>query len=464
MRIISFIILCSLCYCVQAQQNKAMEHIGWRGNIQLHTVCNKHQSCTFILNRDSAKAFLLSGNEKIVELFTVPKHIDEHFLGSFIKNEHIYLFMDNGKIPGIRCWLYSIADKTITENIVPFAINDEKIINRLSSDNYFFYFTINKKTSQFVIYKFNSESYCDTLSYTVDPEMWADITTKSGALFSKPEINIEKADREGECDIDIAQNHNKIYVRNDTLYLLMNNQKAVTTVYTFDLINNKMGYRFILHEHDDENILPSVYNSFLLRNKLYYASANGNALFLQIVDFYSGDILKEFKASSKDEITFKNTAITQEGRFNSNRELGKTKQLLRKMTSGNIVITATPDDRNNNVQLLVGSYKQISSGGGGGGMWMAGAGVTGAPSMTFMPTGGFGRDIWIKSSRFKMLINPETNEHIEGDILPSINDRIEDYTRGIRIPSEGENLFVVNGSYYHAFYDKQKRDFIITLF
>lgn len=244
------------------------------------------------------------------------------------------------------------------------------------------------------------------------PKVWTDVT-KSGGLFSKPEINIEKADMEGECDIDVAQNHNKIYVRNDTLYLLMNNQKAITTVYTFDLINNKMGYRFILHEHDDESILPSVYNSFLLHNKLYYASANTNALFLQIVDFYSGDILKEFKASSKEDITFKNTPITQEDALNSNRELGKTKQLLRKMAAGRIVITATPDDgNNNNVQLLVGSYKEMSSGGGGGGMWMGGGGYAGAPSMVFMPTGGFGRSSWIKSSRFKMLINSETNEHI----------------------------------------------------
>ena len=199
-----------------------------------------------------------------------------------------------------------------------------------------------------------------------------------------------------------------------------------------------------------------------MRNNLYYASASNNNLFLQIVDFYTGDILKEFKANRNEEISFKNTPITLQrdvtfaGR---EKELGKTKQLLDKMTNGSVVIIATPNDAKNEVELLVGSYEEVSSYGGGGGMWMAGGGTA---TPMFVPNGGFSSGSWGKSAHFKMLINADNYDHINGIITSSINDRINDFTKGIKMPAEGENLFVINGNYYYAYYDKNKRDFTIV--
>jgi hypothetical protein len=464
MRIIFLSFFLCLSHLILQAQQKTVQYIGWKSSyIELHTLSNNKRTCTFILGKDSVKAFLVNNKAVAAELFTIPRAFEEKFLGGFIKGGNIYLFMDNALKPGLHSWCYNIDSKVIIENVVPFELKNEKIINRISSNNHFFYFTLNKKTSEFIIYKFNNERYYDTTRYPFDPEVWDDLKSiKRELVFGKRKISIERADMEGECDIKIAQNSKKLYVHNDTLFLLLNNVKNVTTVYAFDLINNKMDHRIILHKNDDSLSDPFVYNSFLLRNNLYYASASNNNLFLQIVDFYTGNILKEFKANRNEEISFKNSSITQQGDAigtGNVRELGKTKQLLRKLTNGSLVITATPNDLKNEVELLVGSYKEVTNYGGGGGMWMAGGG-TAAP--IFMPTGGFSRSSWSKSASFKVLINAENYEHINGMISPSINDRVNDFTKGIKIPPEGENLFVIDGKYYYAYYDKNKRDFTVA--
>jgi hypothetical protein len=191
--------------------------------------------------------------------------------------------------------------------------------------------------------------------------------------------------------------------------------------------------------------------------------ATSDSLCIQVVDLYTGAINKSFVANREDEISFKNTPIIQEGgqySFGTPRELSKTKQLLRKMVNGDAVITATMN-YNNQIELIVGSFTQMRS--GGGGVMMMGGGVAGGP-MIMVPTGGFSRSGWVKSARFKTLLNANTFEHVNGEIGNSINEKIEYYTAGIKIPAEAENLFMTGGRYYHTYYNKDERKLVILKF
>ncbi len=98
-------------------------------------------------------------------------------------------------------------------------------------------------------------------------------------------------------------------------------------------------------------------------------------------------------------------------------------------------------------------------------MWIAGGGIAGAGmSMVFIPTGGFSRNSWTKYARFKMLLDAQSFDHLDGNLSPTINDRIEEYTRQIKIPSEAENLFVINDAYCYAYYDKELRELNLVEF
>ena len=469
-------ILAIFCLCLKltGQQKLPGAYIGWKSAfVELHTIGNKKQSCTIVIRADSVRVFLVEGNGTLSYLCNIPRIFDEDFLGGFFKNEKLYLFLNNGNNPGIRSFCYSFTDKNLIEQIIPFKINnkEERIIQRISSDNYFFYLTVAKNSPELIVYKFNNGSQFDTHRIIVKGGIMSEINTGQGSHFSKQEIDIEKVDMEGECDIETAKSKHKIYVRNDSLLLLLNNKKAVTDVFSFDLKTNTISNRVIYHSRAEENASKEVFNSFLFRNKVYYAAASRNNLLVQVNDFYTGKILQEFKAEKDSEIDFKNTIITKEGGFfNTQREVTSTQELLRKLSDGILAITATADVNQKEIQVQIGSLKEVNNGGGGGGMMWSGGGGFATPGgwvstgPVFMQAGGFYRAGWVKSARFKMLLNGETVAHLNGNIPLLVNDRIDDYTKDIKIPKEGENLFVLNGDYYYIFYNKKERELSLVRF
>jgi hypothetical protein len=62
-----------------------------------------------------------------------------------------------------------------------------------------------------------------------------------------------------------------------------------------------------------------------------------------------------------------------------------------------------------------------------------------------------------------MLLNTDYS-HMTGEPAPSINEKIERYTANLHIPPELENIFVINGLYYYAYYDKEERRLVIIKF
>ncbi len=470
MRVIISILLSFCALQTVAQQKHFEQPIGWRGkDIQLHTISDKskQQSCTFVVGKGTIRAFVFNNKVEVVQQFNIPLKSIDKVLGGFIRDNKAYIFTEQAGKDILHNWVLDITTGETKDRFIEFDLKKEKVVDHLSGGDRFLYCTSNNKTSEFIIYNFTSEQQFDTLRYHFDESGWNDLTT-DGALVRK--VSLKKVDLEGECSIDVAVRANKLYLRNDTLLLVMNNHPDSTHVVSFDLPHKKVDPWLIKHHFTlpGGEIGPYAFsdNSFLLRNKLYYLWVTSDSLCVQVADLFSGVINRSFVAKREDTISFKNTPIIQEGTSNSaheTRELGKTRQLLRKMVTGDVVITATPNN-NNQIEVIIGSYAKINTNRGGGGMHMA-AGGYGAPMvMVPTPTGGFNRGGWVKSARFKMLLNADTFEHVEGAIGNSINEQIEYYTKGIKIPREAENLFMTNGRYYHAYYDKALRKLVILQF
>jgi hypothetical protein len=85
-------------------------------------------------------------------------------------------------------------------------------------------------------------------------------------------------------------------------------------------------------------------------------------------------------------------------------------------------------------------------------------------SMTLVPTGSFYPNDWVQSARFKILLNARTLEHVGGVPGNSINEKIDYYTGGRKIPPQGINLFKTNGHYYVAYYENDARKLSILKF
>jgi hypothetical protein len=422
----------------------------------LHTISDKEkkQNCLFLVSSDSIKGLLLDANGAVSRTYTIDRLRKERLLGGFIKEGKVFVYLYNNAYGAFHVMV--IGNNTFRDTTLPFDLKKEKEVDRLSCGDHFMYFTVNRKSSELIIYDFHDEMKFDTLRYHFEEGLWQKLT-KSNGNFTR-EINVGKVSGEGECGLDEAQSPNKLYFIHDSLLLLMNNERGATGVISFDMQHRQV-HSWVVTQSDQivPSDVPQAYsdNSFLLGGKLYYVQATFDSLYVTVNDFASGDLLKRYTTKRNEDISFRNTPIIQEGGgFSSKttKELDKTRQLLRKMVNGRAVIIANREN-NGRVVLTVGSYTEVRSGGGGG-YFMGGGAPGGAP--IFVPTGGFSRS-WTKSARFKMLLDGNTSEHVDGDPGPSINEKIEAYTEGMDIPESAEVLFVQDGSYIYAFYDKKER-------
>jgi hypothetical protein len=471
-----------ICGTLSAQEVIHEEPIGWRGgSIELHTIRDKsgNQQASILVNDDSIRVFLLNRQEdSIISEFDMSRVNQEKLRGGFIDQGKIYLFCSYKFPHGLHNYVINTRDGMIGQNLVIDEGSKEKVIDWISAGDHFLFFTINKKTSQFIIHNWRNQEDEDTFSYHFsDKSIWESISKSYG--FSR-DVNVAKVDEAGLPDVDVAGNQNKIYLVHDTLFLLLNTNMGITKVFTFDTRNKSISYREIKNEpikilhnmvargHGEQTAVEIaegeyVDNSFLLDDKLYFISATEDRLHIMVSDFYSGKELQRFSAQREDTITFKNTPVIQEGKFYGfgvTRELTKTRQLLRKMIAGNAVIAALNDS--SGISLMIGSNKEMQQMGSGGGTFMPTGGSLN--TVTFVPSAGFSRSTWTKSVRFRMLLDTNDLHHIPGDMQTSINDRIEAYTENIKIPDGAENLFLQDGRYTYIYYNKKQKSLVFVRF
>jgi len=340
------------------------------------------------------------------------------------------------------------ADK---ENVIPFPLKKEKALDKISCGDHFLYFTVNKKSSDLIIYDFRDEVKYDTLRYHFEDDLWRKLT-KGGSNFSR-EADVGTVDPQGKWSVESAQNANKIYYVHDSLFLVMNNERGFTGIIAFDMLHKQTRSWVVTQGNgvmtDDGRPHPYSDNSFLLDGRLYYVQATFDSLLVQVNDLYSGALIKKYTSKRDEEIDFKNTTIIQGGTAlyaKGSKELDKTKQLLRKMVNGRAMIVARREG-NDRVVLTIGSYTEA---GGGGGGYFAGGGAGGAP--VYM--GGGGGPGWTVSARFKMLLDGNTFEHIGGDIGPGIYEKVDSYTSDKKVAENADVVFTLGSDYIYAYYDK----------
>jgi hypothetical protein len=457
-----------------AQSLISSKHIGWSGSeIKLQTIHDKSGNlhASLLENLDSFKVILYDRTFAEMHEYSLPRLNQEELVAGFIKEGKIYLFCNYQSPMGYHNYTIDISSGEIKFALILSDKRKEKLIDRISSGDYALWMGIDKKNSNFVIYNWRNQEDMDTIIFHFkDPVMWESIT-KSGSWFGR-DVDVAKIDEAGLPDIQSVSARNKVYLIHDTLFLTMNRNLANTIVYAFDLNNKAVSYRLIENEsvkkvydrYTRENKVAGDYvdNSYLLNGKLYFISASDEGLHVSISDFYNGTRLKYFEVKREDTIDFKNTPVLQEGKalyFNNTKELTKTKQLLRKMTSGNAAIAALNDSMGTAITL--GSNKEEKQ------MGLPGYGFT-SGSTTIMiggnGMGDFSKGTWTKAVRFRMLVDSMTFQHIPGDMEPSINDRVDEFSHDVKIPEHAQNLLFHNGRYIYIYYDKKKQSLVLQQF
>ena len=469
----TFLLLCfSLSfYFLSAQSLISSKNIGWSGSdIKLQTIHDKSGDlyASLLENPDGFKVTLYDHAFTETHEYNIARVNKEELNAGFIKDGKIYLFCDHKSPAGYHNYAIDISSGEINQELILSDKRKERLIDRISAGDYALWLGIDKKNSNFVIYNWRNQQDMDTIVYHFqDPDVWEWITKPNGT-FSR-ESDVAKIDEAGLPDIKSVSARNKVYLIHDTLFLTINRNRGKTDVYAFDLNNKTVYYRLIENEpvkmqYDpitEKNMVARDYvdNSYLLNGKLYFISAANESLHVIITDFYSGARLNYFEANREDTIDFKNTPVLQKGKvlyFNNTRELMKTKQLLRKMSNGNAAIAALNDSKG--IAITLGSNEEVQQMG-------VGYGFSPGPSYTWIvEIGYFSSDTWTKAVRFRMLVDSNSSQHIAGDMEPSINDRIDEFSQDIKIPDHAKNLLFRDGRYIFIYYDKKKQSLILQQF
>ena len=252
MKLLFFLLTLSLALSLHAQDKFFEEPIGWRGkSIALHAISDhaKKEECLFLCKDDSIRAFVLDNKQAVIQHFYFNRLKDEQFLVGFIKEGTVYAFFQPpAGNSDLHVWTLNIDRGIGDDYMFSFAMRHERAVEQISAGDHFLYFTISKKESVFSIYDFYDDKRCDTMHYQFEGKIWKALTSYNGG-FGR-DVDVVKVDPDARMNPDMAHSPNKLYWRQDTLFLLMNGyQKGITTIYSFDMRGKKTNLREIRHNN-----------------------------------------------------------------------------------------------------------------------------------------------------------------------------------------------------------------------
>lgn len=466
---------------VMAQSKQFVEFIGWSDKkIELQTISNrtKQSSCTFVMSSDSIRAFVFTGQQlRLMKQFGLPRKAHERLLGGFMRDSSVYMFTEQAERGVMHCTAFNVVTEQKKETFIRLDLARGRMVTFISAGSHFIYVTANYRTKELSFFNFTNEQPGNGLRYQFSDAFWRELLSGFGG---RGNIQLDVLDQEGDPDLEVLARSNKLYITNDTLLLVMNNHIDSTYITCIDLKQFKAESWLVEHTPGRQAGKGGAYsdNSFLFRNKLYYARATNDSLLVQVADPYTGEIHKTFFTERRDDITYKNTPFREERTVDEKRkdprDVNKTSSFLRRMVDGNAVIMARPFG-NDQIEVMVGSYEKTTTA----------SSVGGYPGFNNMPYGGYGyspmmmrspyynnsynpgryiRSTWTNSTNFKMLLNSANFEHVEGEPGSSVNERIDRYTSKMKIDPESESLFVTYGQHYYAYYDKGGYKLVVLKF
>lgn len=315
----------------------------------------------------------------------------------------------------------------------------EKFIQTVTIDNKFYMFTINSETSILNIYEFDGVNLPKPHRLNFQMEEFLGRDGKSQTLYNVFKINsrgnyvnieTNKIDNKLPNPIEVTSKEKKLYVIDDQVVFTFDNYKHKTQILTINIKDYSYDIKTVTKPLESLKLNQKSANTYINNDRIYTIASNNKEMQVNIKNYHTGEIIKEINLKVEDSISFKNTPIIQEGGIYDNyRELESTKKFLRKISSGDLGISAYEQDSEH--IITIGSEKEVAR---GGGMMMPMGGFGGIPIATmgnsnifFNPT-YFAYNAYTssKSTRIECLFDADFN-HLDGDIKPNVFDRIDDY-------------------------------------
>ena len=382
-------------------------------------------------------------------------------IGSSASTNNSYrVFLTNKKKNKFASVQFSFNEKTTV--FKEFSIgNNETFIQTVDANNQFYLISGSKENNELFVYTFDEEGNPSKNNIDLSNLRFINTQGRNLKLISYLIENCElnKFDENTPNSIELTSKSSKMFVRGQTILITLDHHKMFTQVLQIDLNNfTAISFQFDKPKLGEKSKRT---NSYLNGDHLFTLATTTNEFVIEILDFESGNLLKEYSAKKEDSITFKNSGIIQKGgMYKAKRDLLKTNRFLRRIAKGNTGLSVRKLD--NNYHLTVGGYIVQRSGGMGMMMPMAGIpiGSIGAATVYFNPTmmayNSFTNN---KTTTIESLLDKNFN-HIKGEIKENAFDKMKDYKSN----NSGSTVFKYKDFFIKSMYNTFSKELTFRKF
>lgn len=439
----------------------------------------KDTACVITMNGDEMRGFLLDNKHNVVKNFILPRkyniqRVNEKFqiAGAYFNNNKIIIAESkNTEDFNLIIYEYDLKSGKNTSHEINMPVQKQMLCGIISVGDRILFATVDKKMPVIYVYEIS-----DSINYAIKEfslkenagkkykgsNLYESLTRVNG--FSR-EANVGLFDDPNKVSTALLIKHNKLYYQNDTITITIDRLKE-TDLLIMDLKKQILNYKTI--DHNSEYCAESshsfiTYNSTVLNGKLFSESVCIDALELTVSDIFSSKKINQFIVKNNDTINFKNTPVSEDkenpGSLNKSRnerELTRTKQLLKRMADGYGIISARYDSAGN-IEVTIGALKANQN----QSAFLVG-GLLGY-ALTTMINNSFSFTLnWSSAIRFKSLFTPDNIQHVTGNVAVSIEEKIENYADGKKIAEKPNVIFSLSGKYFFAFYEHEKDNIVVV--
>ena len=412
----------------------------------------------FIADAKNVYAYKFNESFKLTEKMTSQEKRRKYkeIIGSSISddNQNYRVFLSDKNKANFISFNFSFQDGTTTSKEFKLKTGD-RFIQTVNSRNKLYLIATSFRTKSMYVYTFDDAG--ELIRKRVDLSNVQLISWKSEVLpiseFLTGSQSVKKIKENNPNSIEVVASDIKMYVRDHNIIFTFDESDDFTQVLNVDLTNLKASS--ISFDKPMRDAYKVKTNSYLSGDKFFTLASNKKELTMEILDYETGNILKEYKIHRDKEISFKNTPIIQEGGvYNGYREMEKTKKFLRKISAGNVGLSVLK--RNNQYEITLGGYS-LQSTGGGFGMGFGGGSV----GVFFNPTMfAYGSYTSSKSTRIECLFDEDFN-HLEGKIEDNAFDKMKSYTSPIL---KAETVFKYKDFYLKGSYSSVTKGYSLRKF
>lgn len=439
---------------------------------------DNNEIALFLLDNKVIHSLLLSSEYDLIGNYISdrPTGPYETLLGHSVASEIYYLYFSNSNKNKFYTESIDVSGQRSMGKLQKLKLKNEKLLETISYQNKFYLLTIKKKSSIIKIYVFEGDELSSievvdlsaySFSNSAFPQLYYVLSKSESPVITT--INIGKIDNKNPNSLDLTAQENKLYCYDNKVYITLDHAVENTKLITIDLQDFSSTFKF----YDQANTSCGYSdrmksNSYLHNNILYQIIGCQQELYFSAYDLQKDMLLKDFTIKENEEISFKNTPVIQEGGTSIysqgvEKELEKTKQILRKIAKSNLAISVYSSKHD--LEISLGGYKEVQSAGGGAPGMVMNNSSFGAPTYYYNPTYyGFSKYSNARTVYFKTLLDKGSFEHVKGEVPENAFDKIQHYRYINTADKSSETIFACADYYVFGYYDKSAKKYYLKKF